>query len=253
MGEEKQEGQKATWDGHSSSAEAAARAARANISLNDQIEQIHKQKGLLPERAPERPPEPPKPVVSVVQTQPQPTMVPQPPMMVSIPVRPVMMAPTPVFTPVVPSRPPMVPMGHAGPSMTPAYIPPSIPLPPRQDFPPMDEPPNKRQKTEENLIPEDIFLQRNMSPVAFKVLVPAIPDKPEWKMNGQMMGLSLSLTDTVNTIKAKIFEELGMPQGKQKLQHENIFLKDANTLAFYNVTPGTMLQLQLKERGGRKK
>ena len=28
---------------------------------------------------------------------------------------------------------------------------------------------------------------------------------------------------------------------------------DQNTLAYYNMTPGTMLQLQLKERGGRKK
>ena len=44
MGEEEtpQQAGKITWDGHSSSAEAAARAARANISLNDQIEQIHR-------------------------------------------------------------------------------------------------------------------------------------------------------------------------------------------------------------------
>ena len=49
MGEEerRQTEEKITWDGHSSSAEAAARAARANISLNDQIEQIHRSKGLI--------------------------------------------------------------------------------------------------------------------------------------------------------------------------------------------------------------
>merc|ERR1712098_360864 len=41
--EEKLAGEKVTWDGHSSSAEAAARAARANISLDDQIAQIHRQ------------------------------------------------------------------------------------------------------------------------------------------------------------------------------------------------------------------
>jgi splicing factor 3A subunit 1 len=63
----------------------------------------------------------------------------------------------------------------------------------------------------------------------------------------------MPLTDTVSTLKTKIMEEVGMPQGKQKLQHENIFFKDANSLAYYNMTPGTMLQLQLKERGGRKK
>merc|ERR1712013_660595 len=44
MGEEEvrePERSKNTWDGHSGTAEAAARAARANISVNDQIEQIH--------------------------------------------------------------------------------------------------------------------------------------------------------------------------------------------------------------------
>jgi hypothetical protein len=30
-------------------------------------------------------------------------------------------------------------------------------------------------------------------------------------------------------------------------------LQDGNTLAFYNITPGMTLSLQLKERGGRKK
>ena len=43
------EAEKNVWDGHSSSAEAAGRAARANISLNDQIEQIHRNKGLIPD------------------------------------------------------------------------------------------------------------------------------------------------------------------------------------------------------------
>jgi len=280
MGEEERQeiSSKTTWDGHSSSAEAAARAARANVSLDDQIAQIHKQKGLVPER----PPEPPKPVMparqlppppqrqlplpppqappSQSQVQPPPAMV-APPVMVGIPVRPVMMAPAPVFQPMPvaprsmpssrPALPPMVPMGHAGPSMTPAYIP--QPMPPRPSFPNQDEPPNKRQKTEENLIPEDIFMIRNLSPVTFKVLVPNIDDKPEWKCNGQILTITLTLKDTVNTIKNRITDEIGMPQGKQKLQHENIFYKDANTLAYYNITPGTMLQLQLKTRGGTKK
>ena len=29
--------------------------------------------------------------------------------------------------------------------------------------------------------------------------------------------------------------------------------QDANSLAYYNIMPGTVLNLQLKERGGRKK
>ncbi len=50
--------------------------------------------------------------------------------------------------------------------------------------------------------------------------------------------MTLPLHDTVVVIKNKLNDELGMPPGKQKLQIENIFLKDSNTLVFYNVTPG---------------
>ena len=34
---------------------------------------------------------------------------------------------------------------------------------------------------------------------------------------------------------------------------QGIFFKDSNTLAYYNVANGSTVQLQLKERGGRKK
>jgi len=43
-----------TWDGHTSSVEAATRAARANITLEEQIHQIHKVKGLLPDEEKEK-------------------------------------------------------------------------------------------------------------------------------------------------------------------------------------------------------
>ncbi|CAG2069017.1 unnamed protein product, partial [Timema podura] len=47
--EDKKKDDKVTWDGHTSSVEAATRAARANITLEEQIHQIHKVKGLLPD------------------------------------------------------------------------------------------------------------------------------------------------------------------------------------------------------------
>ncbi|KAG1714368.1 Splicing factor 3A subunit 1 [Nymphon striatum] len=46
--------EKVTWDGHTASMEAATRAARANISIEDQIHQIHKVKGLLPDEEKEK-------------------------------------------------------------------------------------------------------------------------------------------------------------------------------------------------------
>lgn len=45
--EEKKRPEKVTWDGHTGSMEAATRAARANITIEEQILQIHKIKGLL--------------------------------------------------------------------------------------------------------------------------------------------------------------------------------------------------------------
>lgn len=52
--EEPKKDDRVTWDGHTSSVEAATRAARANISIEDQIHQIHKVKGLLPDEEKEK-------------------------------------------------------------------------------------------------------------------------------------------------------------------------------------------------------
>jgi hypothetical protein len=58
------------------------------------------------------------------------------------------------------------------------------------------------------------------SPVSLKVAVPNMTEKPEWRLKGQLLTLTLPLSDTVAVIKAKIHEETGMPPGKQKLQWE---------------------------------
>ena len=40
-------------------------------------------------------------------------------------------------------------------------------------------------------------------------MVPQMPDKPEWKLDGQILSLTLQLTDTVNTIKVRTIYFLG--------------------------------------------
>jgi len=72
---------------------------------------------------------------------------------------------------------------------------------------------------------------------------------------GQSFTMTLPLTDTVSVIKAKVYDEVGMPAAKQKLQllDSGLFMKDSNTLAFYNFMPMCSVQLLVKERGGRKK
>lgn len=115
------------------------------------------------------------------------------------------------------------------------------------------EPPYKKARTEDNLIPEAEFLQNNQSNVSVKVQVPHSSEKAEWRLNGQVINLTLPYTDTLSVVKAKIHELTNMPPGKQKLQYEGIFVKDSNTLAFYNIPNGSTIVLGLKERGGRKK
>ena len=39
----------------------------------------------------------------------------------------------------------------------------------------------------------------SQSTVTFRVAVPNVTDKPEWKLNGQIISLALPLTDTVST------------------------------------------------------
>jgi len=218
------------------------------------------------------------PAVPPVTKPPLPPVPAQPPVSAAAPVKPpvanvlpvpVVMMPQPTpqgqgvlgprpplaVPPVVPVRPPFMP-GIPMPPVVPQVIPPVVkPVPPAPPRPPPDddEPPSKRSKTEDQLMPENEFLAHNKGPVTFQVQVPNLLDKSEWKLGGQSFTITLPLTDTVSVIKAKMFDELGMPAGKQKLQLDGMFMKDSNTLAYYNFKPMSVVQLQVKERGGRKK
>ena len=44
-----------------------------------------------------------------------------------------------------------------------------------------------------------------------------MPEKTEWRLNGQVVPITLPLTDTVASIKAKIQDDTGMAPAKQKL------------------------------------
>jgi splicing factor 3A subunit 1 len=68
-----------------------------------------------------------------------------------------------------------------------------------------------------------------------------------------MLSINLQLTDSISILKSKIQEETDMPPAKQKISYEGIFFKDSNSVAYYNLLSGATIQLQVKERGGRKK
>lgn len=280
--EERRVPEKVTWDGHTGSMEAATKAARANITIEEQIQQIHKIKGLLPDEEKERigpakptnapplpPLPPPPPTTSAPPLPPQekkkappqpplpPTTLPKPaPPAAPQPPRPVVIAAVPRPQVINPAPALLMPphLQHPGlMSAVGAPVPHTAFVPMPQAMEADDEPPNKRQKSEDALMPEADFLKQHRGPVMIKVQVPDASDKPEWNLKGQTMTLTLPLTDTISVLKAKLHEELGMPPGKQKLQYEGMFVKDSNSLAFYNVTSNAVVTLQVKERGGRKK
>lgn len=116
-----------------------------------------------------------------------------------------------------------------------------------------DEPPNKKLRNEDNLLPETEFLAMHNGPITVQVQVPSGSDKPEWRLNGQIIPITLRSSDSVSTLKSKLQEETGLPPAKQKISYDGMFFKDNNSLAFYNLLNGTIVQLQIKERGGRKK
>lgn len=107
-------------------------------------------------------------------------------------------------------------------------------------------------RSEDNLIPEAEFIATHKSPVTIQVLVPN-SDKSEWKLNGQMIAVTMALSEPITNLKTKLQDETGMPPAKQKIFYEGMFFKDSNTMAFYNLVNGTTVHLQVKERGGRKK
>jgi len=110
----------------------------------------------------------------------------------------------------------------------------------------------KRQKQSDSS-GEDDYLRTYTGPVTFKVQVPHVADKPEWSLNGQVMTLSLGARDSMTLLKNKIQEQLGIPLAKQKVQFEGVCVKDNQTMVACNIVPGSVVFLQVKERGGRKK
>ena len=110
----------------------------------------------------------------------------------------------------------------------------------------------KRQKQSDSS-GEDDYLRTYTGPVTFKVQVPHVADKPEWSLNGQVMTLSLGARDSMTLLKNKIQEQLGIPLAKQKVQFDGVYVKDNQTMAACNIVPGSVVFLQVKERGGRKK
>ncbi|VDP10592.1 unnamed protein product [Soboliphyme baturini] len=241
---------KVIWDGHTASIEGTAKAAQSHISIEEQIAQIHRAQGLLPDEGKERigphatdtdedsmDATPSSGATGSITSKGSTTSSAA---AIASSASYGLRSVTAAVVPVVPVAPPVVivqppALGAVGALYSAAA--PSGTVPTAIGYSSYnllmeEEPPSKRQKSVEDLLqPEEEWLKLYLDrgPITVHVITP------------------------VSTIKTKVQELTTMPASKQKLIYENIFIKDSLSLAYYNMLSGSLVQLQLKERGGRKK
>lgn len=130
-----------------------------------------------------------------------------------------------------------------------------------------EQPPAKKAHVEKvvvELVPEEVFLRENGgvgTTVEVTIVMPpaAAADagkRAEYKRLGEIFSVHCTLGSTVGQVKNMVRDETNIPVNKQKLSVEGIgVLKDANTLAFYNVLSdrNSKMTFKFKERGGKKK
>lgn len=271
-----QKSDKTIWDGHTASI-ARTSGAAAGMSIEEQIAAIHQKVA--------KPAEEKIPAVGPAFPPTLPLTTPAAPAS-SMPKLPT--PPVPPMAQMAPglTRPPLYPTPPLNPALLPAGVAPHLPLPlPGMPVPPVglhpppvpeEEPQTKKQKLEGELIPEQQFLAENPGPVKVKIQLPVV-EKGNWNLNGQVrlfsfplslycifdtdallfsfyqtLEFTLNPSDTAGRLKELIKEQLQMPQNKQNLKIPGQqFMKDANTLAFYNVKNDTVINLSVKGRGGR--
>jgi len=208
------------WDGQQSTIDATTRAAQQEVQQQMQAET---NKANLP------PPPPPVTGHGIAKLIPVPT--PQVPPLMGIP------GMQPGFVP------PPAPYG-----MIPAGARLVAPPPHIQDA--LNQPPAKRARVEDDLVPENLWIQKYGTSLSILV---SLPNAAEWNCNGGQEQIELPMTSKVNELKSIIQEKTSIPASKQKLSYDGMFLKDNFSLAYYNAQPNCQILCQLKERGGRKK
>lgn len=104
------------------------------------------------------------------------------------------------------------------------------------------------------LIPEANWIKSHGETIRITVVAVVDPSTPEWHLEGQNVPLVVAITSSAGDLKNQLSAQFGnMPTNKMQLKGDKQgFLKDSNSLAFYNLEDGSVLSLLAKKRGGRK-
>ena len=183
--------------------------------------------------------------------------IPPPPPVVPTPAAP---SAVPASAPGVPGATPMTmpaPMPMPAP-MHPMPMPiPAMPLPMPMHAAAMPTMPSicsNHRLSLDVLIPAQQWIATHPGPVSLTIRLPVDNSNAAWGLRGQTITTLIDIGATVKTLKQQISElQGGMPISKQQLKHAvHGFLKDAQTLGYYNLVSGMELQLTVRSRGGRK-
>ncbi|CAG9319874.1 unnamed protein product [Blepharisma stoltei] len=111
------------------------------------------------------------------------------------------------------------------------------------------------EETRSSLVPEQQWAKMHPGTSSIHIRVPDDGGDNQWGFKGQIIQLSVDLLQSIQSIKQMLSGILGgMPPQKMKFKtHVHSVLKDQDTLAKYNISNGAMIELALKERGGRKR
>ncbi|KAM0750422.1 hypothetical protein T439DRAFT_289553 [Meredithblackwellia eburnea MCA 4105] len=248
------------WDGHTASKEGITNRYQQQANLDEQIEALHRAKGLLhadpnvPQIGPSAPavdpsavpppvPEQPPSFISgaTISAAPQPTQTNQSFAATNYTGTSSgyvnFHAPPPGMLPARPA------VGQPG-----EGIPGESNVRPAEDEP-EGEPSAKRTKREDgHYYPEEEWIESHPNPITVKVHLPTYPTKPEWGCDGSVISLEeIPLTLLAGVLRDRVAVKVGLPIGKQKLTYKGRILANSTTLAALNFEDGDEVVVSIKD------